>query len=80
MESIPSIGCGCGHQQFKKATEALKADHRVIERVSGVLEKLMQSPAVPLEVWEKAVDFIRHFADRCHHLKEEEILFPALEE
>lgn len=72
-------GCGCGHQHFEKATDALKADHRVIERVLGVLEKLTRSPAVPLEVWEKAVDFIRHFADRCHHLKEEKILFPALE-
>ena len=27
-----------------------------------------------------AIDFIRSFADRCHHLKEEKVFFPALEE
>ncbi len=71
---------GCGHQHFLKATDALKEDHRVIEKVLAVLEKLTRSPAEPLETWEKAVDFIRNFGDRCHHLKEERILFPALEE
>jgi hemerythrin-like domain-containing protein len=68
------------HKHFEKATEALKHDHRVIEKMLAVLEKLTQSPAEPLETWEKVVDFIRNFADRCHHLKEEKILFPALEE
>jgi hemerythrin-like domain-containing protein len=29
--------------------------------------------------WRKALDFIRHFADQCHHFKEEKVLFPALE-
>jgi len=33
-----------------------------------------------LETWRKAIDFIRSFADRCHHLKEEKVFFPALEE
>lgn len=66
---------------FEKATENLKHDHRVIEKVLVVLEKLTQSPGeVSLNKWEKAVDFICHFADKCHHLKEEKILFPALEE
>lgn len=66
---------------FEKATEALKHDHRVIERVLGVVEKFAEGSAdVSLEVWSKAVDFIRGFADQCHHLKEERILFPALEE
>lgn len=73
-------GCGCGHQHLDKATDALKEDHRIIEKVLDVLEQLTRSPAEPLETWEKAVDFIRNFVDRCHHLKEEKILFPALEE
>ena len=74
-------GCGCSHQHFEKATEALKQDHQVIESVLAALQRLMQSPeATPLDVWRKAVDFISNFADRCHHLKEEKILFPALEE
>jgi hemerythrin-like domain-containing protein len=33
-----------------------------------------------LEPWKKALDFFRHFADQCHHFKEEKVLFPALEE
>ncbi len=73
--------CGCGDQHFEKATEALKRDHEVIEGVLAALQRLMQSPeATPLDTWRKAVDFITNFADRCHHLKEEKILFPALEE
>jgi hemerythrin-like domain-containing protein len=71
----------CSHQHFEKATDALKEDHRVIEGVLATLQRLMQRPeATPLEVWREAVDFIYNFADRCHHLKEETILFPALEE
>jgi len=57
------------HHHFEKATEALK------------VEKLTKSPGeIPVELWEKAIDFIRNFADKCHHLKEEGLLFPALEE
>ena len=63
---------------LEKATEALKEDHRVIEEVLAVLEKLTAEPQA-LDAWNKAVDFIRNFADRCHHLKEEKVLFPALE-
>ena len=33
-----------------------------------------------LDSWKQALDFIRHFADGCHHLKEEKVLFPAMEE
>lgn len=66
---------------FEKATDALKHDHRVIEKVLDALEKITEgSEPVPFEVWRKAIDFIRNFADKCHHLKEERIFFPALEE
>jgi hemerythrin-like domain-containing protein len=69
-----------GHLHFEKATDALKDDHETIERVLDVLQSLMKNARVsPLDVWAKAIDFIRHFADKCHHLKEEKILFPALE-
>ncbi len=64
---------------LEKATEALKEDHRVIEKVLSVLEKLTADPQA-LDAWNKAIDFIRNFADRCHHLKEEKVLIPALEE
>ncbi len=66
---------------FPKATEALKHDHRIIEKVLAVLDKLTEtSEEVSLATWGKVVDFISNFADRCHHLKEEKIFFPALEE
>jgi hemerythrin-like domain-containing protein len=65
---------------FEKATEMLSDEHRVIERVLDVMERLTQHPVVStLESWKKALDFARHFADQCHHLKEEKILFPAME-
>ena len=45
------------------------------------MERLTEKPASEfLQPWKKALDFIRHFADQCHHLKEEKILFLALEE
>jgi len=69
------------HEDVDRATEVLKHEHRVIERVLAVVEALAERPGMPSkEAWEKAIDLIRKFADKCHHLKEEQILFPALEE
>ena len=61
-------------------TAVLKQEHRVIERALRVLDTLAQKPeeASP-EQWERLLDILRNFADRCHHLKEENVLFPALE-
>ncbi len=71
----------CSHHQSDKATALLSDEHRVIERVLGAVEKLTRKPVVDsIEPWKTALDFIRHFADQCHHLKEEKILFVALEE
>ena len=47
---------------------------------SAVIERLTKRPvAESLDSWEKALDFIRGFADGCHHFKEEKVLFPAME-
>jgi len=35
---------------------------------------------ISLEIFKKSLEFIRTFADRCHHGKEEDSLFPLLEE
>jgi len=71
----------CSHHQSDKATALLSDEHRVIERVLAAVERLTQKPAgEAIEPWKKALDFIRHFADQCHHFKEEKVLFPALEE
>ncbi|MGE5216997.1 MAG: hemerythrin domain-containing protein [Chloroflexota bacterium] len=79
MEPTISHGYACSHQA-EKPTQILSDEHRIIERVLGALEKLAQGPVSELEPWKKALDFIRHFADQCHHVKEERMLFPALAE
>jgi len=79
MEQTISHGCGCAHKA-EKPSEILSDEHRVIERVLSGLEQLTKMPiAASLEHWRKALDFFRHFADQCHHFKEESVLFPALE-
>lgn len=80
MEQTISHGCGFAHKA-EKPTEILSDEHRVIERVLDALQRLTAVPVNPLlEQWRKALDFFRHFADQCHHFKEEKVLFPALEE
>jgi hemerythrin-like domain-containing protein len=72
---------GCGHRHFEKATEMLSDEHRVIERVLDILQKLTARPLEnSLDCWRKALDFFSRFADQCHHFKEEQVLFPAMEE
>jgi hemerythrin-like domain-containing protein len=69
-----------GYHQFEKPTEVLGDEHRVIERVLAAVEKLLAlGPAPSLSHWKKVLDFISNFADQCHHLKEEKLLFPAME-
>ena len=64
------------------ATEILMEEHRVIERVLTALEKaanhLSAGQEIPAEFFIKAADFVKGFADGCHHQKEEGILFEAL--
>jgi hemerythrin-like domain-containing protein len=66
-----------------KATTILSDEHRVIEIVLSCLEKMTERALAEGELErepaEEAVDFIRNFADRCHHSKEEGQLFPAIQ-
>ena len=65
-----------------KATEILMEEHRVIERVLTSLEKaanrLSAGQEIPISFFLKAADFIKGFADGCHHKKEEGVLFVKL--
>jgi hemerythrin-like domain-containing protein len=65
-----------------KATDMLREEHRLIERLLNALEataqKLEQGQGVPPEIFLEAVDFNLAFTDGCHHRKEENALFPAL--
>ena len=78
MEPTISHGWAFG-QHAEKPTQILSDEHRIIERVLGAVEKLAEGPVGALEPWKKALDFIRNFADQCHHFKEEKVLFPAME-
>ena len=66
-----------------RTTEILMSEHRVIERVLLCLDKMAESAfakgAVDVPSARDAIDFLRTFADGCHHLKEESRLFPAME-
>jgi hemerythrin-like domain-containing protein len=62
--------------------EVLMREHTLILRVLAALERKLtawESGAPPDRAYvEKAVEFLRGFADRCHHGKEEDILFVAM--
>src|SRR3972149_2458820 len=65
-----------------KTTNILMEEHRVIERVLVSLEtaanRLSAGQVIPMDFFLKAADFIKGFADGCHHKKEEGVLFAAL--
>jgi hemerythrin-like domain-containing protein len=65
-----------------EATQILMSEHRVIERVLDALEaetqRLEQGQAVRPGFFIDAADFVRGFADGCHHHKEEGVLFKAM--
>jgi hemerythrin-like domain-containing protein len=69
--------------QSENPVNVLRAEHQVILRVVRVLAKLMDRFEQAGEFAEaplaKCVEFIRLFADACHHGKEEDLLFPVLE-
>ena len=80
MEEKISYGSAGTHTR-EKPTHILSDEHRVIERVLAVVERLAAEPAgTALDKWRLALEFFREFADGCHHVKEEKVLFPALEE
>ncbi len=60
----------------------LMIEHRLIERMIGVMrkqiDKIQESGSVDPKFIDIAVDFIRIYADQCHHGKEEKILFRDL--
>jgi hemerythrin-like domain-containing protein len=65
-----------------QATDILMEEHEVILRVIGALEvetnKLAAEEDVRPGFFLDAADFIKGFADGCHHKKEEDVLFEAM--
>jgi hemerythrin-like domain-containing protein len=61
----------------------LAREHRLIERALDVLSRICDQARRTKSLDEadatQVIQFLREFADRTHHLKEEQILFPAIE-
>lgn len=65
------------------ATTMLRKEHDAILRMLDVTEEVARQldarrPVAPETLFE-LLEFFRLFADRCHHGKEEDLLFPLLE-
>ncbi len=69
---------------MKKATDILRNEHKAILKMLDATEeaarRIRQKEKVTPEVLSGLLEFLRTFADRCHHGKEEACLFPLLEE
>jgi hemerythrin-like domain-containing protein len=59
--------------------QELSEEHRLIERVLDSVEAAA-GRAVDLGFYERVLDLIAEFAERCHHAKEEDLFFPFLEQ
>lgn len=67
-----------------KAIDELKAEHQGVLRVLLIIDamaRLLEMGRLPERGHlEEVLEFLRVFVDRCHHGKEEDHLFPALEQ
>ena len=67
-----------------KPTDDLMNEHRVIERMLVVMSKaadrIEKNEKVDPSVFVGAADFLKNFADKCHHGKEENLLFKKMVE
>ncbi|MCE2508766.1 MAG: hemerythrin domain-containing protein [Nitrosopumilaceae archaeon] len=65
------------------STASLRRDHDLIEKVlksmAATVQLLESGKAVPAPILNQVIDFTKNFTDVCHHAKEEESLFPALQ-
>lgn len=67
----------------KNPTDILEEEHHIIQTVVGVMAALVEDldaeKGPERSVLRDIVEFMRMFADKCHHGKEESYLFPLLE-
>lgn len=65
------------------ATEILRKEHDAILKMLDALDQtslqLLGGASVQLSTLQGLLEFFQLFADRCHHGKEEDLLFPLLE-
>lgn len=66
------------------AIDILKKEHEAVEQSIHLLKRIVQQVDIAGKIIHpehltQLLDFFRTFVDRCHHAKEETLLFPALE-
>jgi hemerythrin-like domain-containing protein len=65
-----------------KATQQLKDEHEGIKLMLNVMEvicnNLERGEELNINHYAKILEFLKGFVDKCHHGKEEDILFPDL--
>jgi len=65
------------------STTSLRRDHDLIDKVIKSMETTIQllesGKKIPESILVPVLDFSKNFTDVCHHSKEEQSLFPALE-
>jgi len=66
------------------STASLRRDHDLIEKAVKAMEATIQllenRKQIPEQILNQVIDFSKNFTDVCHHSKEENVLFPALEQ
>jgi hemerythrin-like domain-containing protein len=66
------------------STTSLRRDHELIEKVIKAMQSTIQllndNRQIPESILLPVIDFSKNFTDVCHHSKEENSLFPALEQ
>lgn len=66
------------------AIQIMKEEHIYIKRMLKVLRKaclnILEGQAVDYQLFTDSVDFIRNYADKYHHSKEEDVLFKKMQE
>jgi len=65
-----------------KATQQLVDEHRAVSLMLKILDSIFikaKDTTIDLEDVKQVIGFLKGFVDKCHHGKEEDILFPELE-
>jgi hemerythrin-like domain-containing protein len=67
-----------------QAVDILPSKHRLIERSFAILDvmatRVARGECIPPNILWSLLEFFKTLADQCHHHKEEQLLFPKLNE
>ncbi len=65
-----------------KATADLRSEHGGVARMLGIMDVMAaragRGERVDLDDLQRVIEFLHVFVDKCHHTKEEQLLFPAI--